>query len=67
MANIGRPLSNMICGMRGLPSAVTDAGPPDNMMPLGFSRAKAAAAELKGAISLYTPASRTRRAISWVT
>jgi hypothetical protein len=37
------------------------------MMPLGRSRASASSAALNGAISLYTPASRTRRAMSWVT
>src|SRR5215470_10815055 len=48
--------------------SVTDDGPPDRMMPLGsnFSRV-ALSTDWKGWISQYTPASRTRRAISWVT
>ncbi len=67
MASKGTPLSNMICGTRGLLSSVTDAGPPEKIMPLGRNRSNASSATLNGAISLYTPASRTRRAISCVT
>src|SRR6478735_773777 len=35
------------------------------MMPTGFFAAMSAAVAVCGTISLYTPASRTRRAISW--
>ena len=36
MARIGRPLSNKCCGARGLSSHVTEAGPPEKMMPFGL-------------------------------
>jgi len=41
----------MSCGMRGLSASSTLAGLPDRITPLGFIRAKASAAELKGTIS----------------
>jgi len=63
----GTPLSKITSGARGLPSSSTEAGEPDRITPLGAIRAKASAAALNGTISLYTPASRTRRAISCVT
>src|SRR5262245_61391586 len=52
----------------GASPSMTDAGPPDRMMPRGanFSRV-ALSTDWKGWISQYTPASRTRRAINWVT
>jgi len=43
------PASKKCWGARGLSSHITDEGPPDRMMPLGFSRSKASAALLKGA------------------
>ena len=46
-----RRTSNTACGARGLPSVVTEAGPPEKMTPLGFSRAKASAAFWNGWIS----------------
>src|SRR5260221_11916549 len=48
--------------------SITEAGPPDRMMPLG-SKALilTSSTDWKGWISQYTPASRRRRAISWVT
>ena len=50
-AEQGTPLSNMTCGARGLSVAVTEAGPPEKMTPLGCSRSNAASAALNGAIS----------------
>ena len=67
MPSTGTPASNTACGARGDPSAVTEAGPPDRITAFGSRAAKAAAADWNGAISQYTPASRTRRAISCVT
>jgi hypothetical protein len=52
MARIGRPASKKCWGARGESSHITDAGPPERMMPLGFNRSNASAAALKGAISL---------------
>ena len=46
------PPSKKCCGARGLSSHITEDGPPERMMPLGCSRAKASAALLNGAISL---------------
>ena len=43
--------SKKCCGARGLSSHITDDGPPDRMMPLGFSRSNASSAALNGAIS----------------
>src|SRR5580704_9627024 len=67
MARIGTPLAKTSAGARGLPASGTDAGPPDRITALGFSRAKASDALENGWISQKTPASRTRRAISCVT
>ena len=53
-------------GARGVSCSATEAGPPERMMPFGFSRSKAASAAWKGTISQKTLASRTRRAMSCV-
>ena len=58
---------NTRSGARGLPPSWTEAGPPDRMMPLGPGQSSALSADWKGTISEYTPASRMRRAMSWVT
>src|SRR6266702_3891696 len=48
--------------------SITEAGPPDRMMPRGSKFSSLAwSTDWKGWISQYTPASRTRRAINWVT
>src|SRR6476619_198197 len=67
MPRIGTPASNSAAGVRGLSASVTELGPPDRITPPGASRSNAASALLNGAISQYTPASRTRRAMSCVT
>jgi hypothetical protein len=64
---MGTPESNTACGARGEPSRVTESGPPEKITPFGFIRAKPSSASWNGTISQYTPASRTRRAISCVT
>src|SRR6201993_2162018 len=52
----------------GARASVTAAGPPDRMMPRGSNFSILAwSTDWKGWISQYTPASRTRRAINWVT
>ena len=48
MPRIGTPASKTACGARGLPSAVTEAGPPERITPFGCSRAKASAAFWNG-------------------
>src|SRR5207245_11209415 len=48
--------------------SITEAGPPDRMMPAGSNCwILAPSTDWNGRISQYTPASRTRRAINWVT
>ena len=64
MPSTGTPASNTICGARGLPVSVVDAGPPDRMTAFGWMRRNASSAFWNGTISEYTPASRTRLAIS---
>src|SRR3990167_10478940 len=52
----------------GASPSITEAGPPERMMPLGpKALIRAPSTDWKGWISQYTPASRRRRAISWVT
>src|SRR5438874_2635345 len=46
----------MCCGARGLSSQVTEEGPPDRMIPFGFSRWKASSAALNGPLSISLPA-----------
>jgi hypothetical protein len=36
MPRIGMPASKKRCGARGLVASVTDAGPPERMMPAGL-------------------------------
>src|ERR1700726_2803385 len=50
---------------RGAPSALTAPGAPERRMPVGRRAARSAAVMVRGTISEYTRASRTRRAISW--
>src|SRR6266851_7930052 len=52
----------------GAAPSITEAGPPDSTMALGPNCSILAwSTDWKGWISQYTPASRRRRAISWVT
>jgi hypothetical protein len=51
MASSGSPLSKNSCGARGLSCSVTEAGPPEKMMPLGASLRNASPAAVNGAIS----------------
>src|SRR2546423_14476098 len=55
----------MAGSMRGAPGSYTEAGPPDRMIPLGFSSATRAAGRSWRTIWQKTFRSRTRRAISW--
>ncbi len=55
----------MAGSMDGAPSAYTEAGPPERMIPAGWRAATSSAEMVLGTISLWTWASRTRRAISW--
>lgn len=51
--------------MVGALSSVTEDGPPERMMPLGFM-ARSSSAVMEGATRTEnTPASRTRRQMSW--
>ena len=47
MPSNGRPLSNITCGARGLSASVTDAGPPEKITPLGWSRSNASSAGIE--------------------
>ncbi len=67
MPSTGSPDSNTQSGVRGVPISVTLAGLPESMTARGLTRSSALSARLNGTISEYTPASRTRRAMSWVT
>src|SRR5580693_8018449 len=52
----------------GAAPSITEAGPPDSTMALGPNCSILAwSTDWKGWISQYTPASRRRRAMSWVT
>jgi hypothetical protein len=51
MPRIGTPESNTACGARGLPFAVTEAGPPEKITPLGCILSNAVAAFWNGWIS----------------
>src|SRR5690242_12951843 len=51
--------------MPGAPSAYTDEGPPERMIAAGRLASISATGMVDGTISLYTRASRTRRAMSW--
>ena len=65
MPRTGVPRSYTAGSMIGAPSTWTDLGPPEKMMPAGRAAATSSAVIVCGTISLYTWASRTRRAISW--
>jgi hypothetical protein len=65
MPSVGTPRSKTPVSSAGAPVSYTEDGPPDRMMPTGFFAAMSAADAVCGTISLYTPASRTRRAMSW--
>ncbi len=65
MPNTGMPCSNRRGSTCGAPSAYTDCGPPDRMIPAGCRAAMASTDAVCGTISEYTFASRTRRAMSW--
>ena len=67
MPSTGTPAWNTYCGARGEAPSVRLAGPPDRMMPRGRQARMRSGSVLNGQISQYTPASRSRRAISWVT
>ena len=67
MPSTGTPAWNTACGARGEVPSVRLAGPPDRMMPRGRHAAMRSGSALNGQISQYTPDSRRRRAMSWVT
>ena len=60
----GTPSSSRPSSSGGAPSAYTDAGPPDRMIPRGLRRAISSSGTWWGSSSLNTPQSRTLRAIS---
>src|SRR5918994_3561090 len=66
MPRIGTPRSKTASGALGAAASVVEAGPPDRMIALGATPRIAASSAVHGRISEYTPASRTRLAISWV-
>ncbi len=66
MPSTGTPRSNSPVAGIGAPSASTDIGPPERMMPFGAKALISASGRSGRWISQYTPSSRTRRAISWV-
>src|SRR2546429_7960751 len=67
MPRIGTPRPNTFGLALGATVSCTEAGPPERIMALGAKAAISWSGMLYGRISQYTPASRTRRAISWVT
>src|SRR5882672_10761812 len=64
MPSTGTPSSKTTSGARGVSSSVTEFGPPERMMPRGLKSRMNCSLTSKGCSSQYTPASRTRRAIS---
>src|SRR5581483_11621279 len=64
MPSVGTPSSKRDGSTRGAPSAYTDAGPPERISAAGFRRRSSSAVDRCETSSEYTPASRTRRAIS---
>src|SRR6478752_6038110 len=64
MPNSGTPEVYSSGSTDGAPSTCTDAGPPERMIAFGFIAAISANDIVRGTISEYTCASRTRRAIS---
>src|SRR4029079_9843274 len=68
MPSTGTPCSKTACGARAsCSSSVAEAWLPDRMMPRGSNLRMNSASTSCGWSSQYTPASRTRRAMSWVT
>src|SRR3569833_1616162 len=66
MPSTGTPSSNTHRGARGVAASVTVSGPPERITPFGLKARIAASLMSNGCSSQYTPASRTRRAMSWV-
>jgi anti-sigma factor RsiW len=66
MPRTGTPSSKISFETRGAFSAYTLEGPPERMMPEGRKARIASTDTVQGWISLYTLASRTRRAMSMV-
>src|SRR4249920_3911612 len=68
MPSTGTLAAKMAGLAAGAAPSITEAGPPDSTMALGANCSILAwSTDWKGWISQYTPASRRRRAISWVT
>src|SRR5262245_43526598 len=65
MPSTGTPSSNTTGCARGGVSSVTDSGPPERMIPRGAKARISSPLISQGCSSQYTPASRTRRAMSW--
>src|SRR2546426_9897839 len=64
MPSTGTPTSYSAASIDGASSTCTDAGPPERMIPFGRRASISCKGIVRGTISLYTCASRTRRAIS---
>ena len=62
----GTPSSSRPRSSRGAPSAYTDAGPPERMIPRGLRFSICSSGVWLGSSSENTPQSRTLRAISWL-
>src|SRR5258705_7886806 len=67
MPSTGTPCSKTACGARAVSSSVAEAWLPERMIPRGLNERTNCASTSWGCNSQYTPDSRTRRAISWVT
>src|ERR671911_174444 len=64
MPSNGTPASYTAASINGAWSTCTDAGPPETMIPFGRRASISDSGIVRGTISEYTCASRTRRAIS---
>ena len=64
MPSTGTPASYSAASIDGAWSTWTDAGPPERMIPFGRRASISSNGIVRGTISEYTCASRTRRAIS---
>ncbi len=51
MPSTGTPASKTICGARGLPVCIVEAGPPERITAFGRMRRNASSADWKGTIS----------------
>src|SRR5688572_29681451 len=67
MPSTGTPCSKTACGARAVSSSVAEAWLPERMMPRGANSRMKSAPTSCGWSSQYTPLSRTRLAMSWVT